>query len=96
MRRRLTEGGVTEEQIREFAKTIEPLRLAHRVDPARTWLFSGKFDDVVPPQCTEAFVKAAKLGLSNHYILPVGHYSAVLMMPAILPRITEIVRRKAR
>jgi dienelactone hydrolase len=96
MHQRLTEVGVTDEQIREMTKTIEPLRLAHRVNPVSTWLFSGKFDDVVPPACTEAFAKAAKLGVSNHYILPVGHYSAVLVMPAILPRMIEIVRRKGK
>lgn len=94
MRRRLEAVGVNEQQIREFAQTIEPMRLAHRVDPARTWLFCGRFDDVVPPECSEAFAKAAKLRTENHFIFPVGHYSAALLLPAILPKVSEIMRQK--
>lgn len=91
MRQRFTDSGVSDDQIREATKAIEPNRLAHRIDPGRTWLFTGKYDDVVPHSCSEAFAKAANLRLEHHYILPVGHYSAVLMMPAILPRMSEII-----
>ena len=92
LRRRLAAIGVTDEQIKLFSQIIEPMRLAHRVDGARTWLFSGKFDEVVPPSCSLAFAQAAKLG-ANHLVLPVGHYTAALMFPMILPKITELMRR---
>jgi dienelactone hydrolase len=91
LRRRLASVGVDDEQIKILSQVIEPMRLAHRVDAASTWLFSGKFDEVVPPSCSLAFAKAAKLG-TNHLILPVGHYSAALMFPMILPKITELMR----
>ncbi len=91
MRKRFADSGVTDDMIREATNAIEPNRLAHRIDPARTWLFTGKFDDVVPHACSESFAKAANLKLEHHYILPLGHYSAALMMPAILPRMSEIV-----
>jgi hypothetical protein len=94
MRRKLTAAGITEEQIREVTKVIEPMRLACRVDPARTWLFSGKFDDVVPPPCSLAFAKAAKLDTAHHWILPVGHYTAAVLLPAILPEMSSLMRRK--
>jgi dienelactone hydrolase len=93
LRRRLASVGVDEEQIKILSQVIEPMRLAHRVDAASTWLFSGKFDEVVPPACSLAFAKAAKLG-TNHLILPVGHYSAALMFPMILPKVTELMRGK--
>jgi hypothetical protein len=92
MRRRLAAAGVDDEQIKVLSQIIEPMRLAHRVDAGRTWLFSGKFDEVVPPACSHAFANAAKLG-ANHLVLPVGHYTAAIMFPMILPKITELMRR---
>ena len=49
VRQRLEEAGATREMIMEYTRQIEPLRLAHRIRPEVTWLYSGKFDDVVPP-----------------------------------------------
>jgi dienelactone hydrolase len=92
LHRRLAAIGVTDEQIKLFSQIIEPMRLAHRVNSARTWLFSGKFDEVVPPSCSLAFAEAAKLG-ANHLILPVGHYTAALMFPMILPKVSELMRQ---
>ena len=67
------------------------MRLAHRVDPRSTWLFTGKFDDVVPPACSAAFANAAKLDAAHHWVLPVGHYTAALLMPMILPKISDLM-----
>jgi dienelactone hydrolase len=92
MRRRLAQAGVDDEQIKALSQIIEPMRLAHRVDAAQTWLFSGKFDEVVPPSSSQAFANAAKLG-TNHLVLPVGHYSAVVLFPMILPKISELMRQ---
>jgi dienelactone hydrolase len=92
LRRRLASAGVDDEQIKTLSKIIEPMRLAHRVDATSTWLFSGKFDEVVPPACSNAFAQAAKLG-ANHLILPVGHYTAALMFPMILPKVSELMRK---
>ncbi len=94
MHQRLAEAGVNDEELRQVTSIIEPLRLAHRVDPARTWLFSGKYDEVVPPACSEAFARAANLGLEHHYILPVGHYTAALLLPVLLPRLSELMAGK--
>jgi dienelactone hydrolase len=94
MHDRLAEAGVTDEELRQVTNIIEPLRLAHRVDPARTWLFSGKYDEVVPPSSPAAFAKAASLGLDHHYILPVGHYTAALLLPILLPRVGELMTTK--
>lgn len=95
MHRRLAKAGVTERQIRDLTEVIEPMRLAHRVDPATTWVYSGKFDDVVPPACTQAFVTAAKLSGDHHVIMPVGHYSAAVLLPALLPRLGEAMLGKS-
>ncbi len=91
MRRQLEAAGITHDQIRELSMAIEPMRLAHRVDPARTWLFSGKFDEVVPPRCSHAFASAAGLAGEHHRELPVGHYSAALLLPVILQQIGDLI-----
>jgi dienelactone hydrolase len=90
LRRRLASVGVGDEEIKNLSQIIEPMRLAHRVDAAKTWLFSGKFDEVVPPECSHAYANAAKLG-ANHLVLPVGHYSAAMMFPMIVPKVAELM-----
>jgi dienelactone hydrolase len=91
IRRELTKAGVTEQQIRDTSRLIEPMRLAHRVNAAQTWLFSGTKDEVVPPACSVAWAKAAKLD-KHHVELPVGHYTAAFMIPVIMQQTADIVR----
>lgn len=89
MRRKLTEAGVTYEQIKELARQVEPLRLAHRIDPATTWLYSGKFDDVVPPRCSTALAKAAKLPVGHHVEMDADHYSGIIHLPKVVKALCE-------
>lgn len=88
-RRKLTEAGVTDEQIKEFARQVEPLRVAHRLDPARTWLYTGKYDDVVPPKCSFALAKAAKLTPDHHLEMEADHYSGVIYLPKVVRHMAE-------
>ncbi len=60
MRRELAERGIDDETVRRLLAAIEPLRLAHRLSPARTWMFSGKFDDVVPIKNSDLLAAAAR------------------------------------
>lgn len=84
VRHRLTAAGVTTEQIIEMANAVEPLRLAHRMNPAGTWVYNGDRDDVVPPECSHALVKAARLPKKNHIEMPADHYSGVIYLPKVL------------
>jgi cephalosporin-C deacetylase-like acetyl esterase len=87
LREKLATAGVTEEQVKQTAKLVEPLRLAHRIDPQTTWLFSGQFDDVVPPRCSLALAKAAALPTDHHIQLPADHYSGAIYLPQIMKQI---------
>jgi dienelactone hydrolase len=91
VRQRLEQAGISKEVIMEHARQIEPLRLAHRVRPDATWLFSGQFDDVVPPACSHAFAKAAKLPSDHHIEMPVNHYSGVILLPKVLKDIAVLM-----
>lgn len=88
-RERLAAAGVTAEQIKEMVRHVEPLRLAHRVHPSETWLFSGKYDDVVPPRCSKAFADAARLPEGHHIVLNADHYSGAVFLPQIVTRIHD-------
>jgi dienelactone hydrolase len=83
-RAKLTAAGITEKQIVELIRPIEPLRLAHRINPDKTWLYSGKFDNVVPPECSFALAKAAQLPEGHHIELDANHYSGIVYFPQIL------------
>lgn len=87
VRRRLEALGVKADQIRELARPVEPLRVAHRLRPDTTWLYSGKYDDVVPPACSHALASAAKLPAGHHIEMAADHYSGILYLPAVIAEI---------
>jgi dienelactone hydrolase len=88
-REKLAAAGVTEKQIKDLARQVEPLRLAHRIHAAETWLYSGKYDDVVPPACSLALVQAAKLPDGHHIELAADHYSGIIYLPQIIKQIAD-------
>ena len=89
IRERLEALGVRDEQIADLARPIEPLRLAHRIRPERTWLYNGMFDDVVPRSCSYALVNAAKLPKEHHVELPANHYTGIIFLPMVLQQIRD-------
>lgn len=88
-RERLRAAGITDDQIVEMTRAIEPMRLAHRIEPRSTWLYSGKYDDVVPPACSLALVQAARLPHGHHVELPADHYSGVIYLPVVMQQMYE-------
>jgi dienelactone hydrolase len=89
VRAQLESAGVTGDEIRRLSLPIEPLRLAHRVDAEKTWLYSGKYDDVVPPASSFAFAEAAKLQDGHHIEMLANHYSGVVYLPVIVQDIRK-------
>lgn len=84
MREKLAEAGLTGEKLRTLAFTIEPTRIAHRLDPARTWLYSASYDKVVPPENALALAKAARLESGHHIRMLANHYSGIIYLPVVL------------
>ncbi|MEX2169910.1 MAG: hypothetical protein WD851_11415 [Pirellulales bacterium] len=87
VREKLFAAGVTEDQIIGLSRNVEPLRLAHRLNPAGTWVYSAKFDDVVLPENTLALVQAAKLSPEHHIELSADHYSGAVYLPKVMQQI---------
>jgi dienelactone hydrolase len=94
VREKLRAAGMSDEQIVQLVRPIEPLRLAHRINPASTWLYSGKYDDVVPPACSMALVEAARLSPDHHIEMPADHYSGVIYLPMVLQQMYEHMTRQ--
>jgi dienelactone hydrolase len=92
-RKRLADAGITDKQIRDVAHQVEPLRLAHRINPAETWLYSGKFDCVVPPRCAVALAKAAHLPDGHHIEIPADHYTGIIYLPQVILEISQRVKK---
>lgn len=93
--KRLNEAGITDEEIKKLAHQVEPLRLAHRMDPATTWLYNGAYDDVVPPKCTIALAQAAHLADDHRMEFPANHYSGMIYMPQVLEQIRKVMTEPA-
>ncbi|TVP98774.1 MAG: alpha/beta fold hydrolase [Planctomycetaceae bacterium] len=93
IREQLERLGIRAEQVAELARPIEPLRLAHRIDPERTWLYNGAFDDVVPRSSSYALAKAARLPDSHHIELPANHYTGIIFLPVVLQQIRDEMTR---
>jgi cephalosporin-C deacetylase-like acetyl esterase len=89
VRAKLAAAGMDDRQVRDTLHAIEPSRLAHRLAGDRTWLYSGRFDDVVPPANAELLAKAAGLPETHHIRLAADHYTGVLYLPAVLARVAE-------
>jgi dienelactone hydrolase len=88
-RSKLAAAGVTDDEILELAHQVEPLRLAHRLHAAETWLFSGKFDDVVPPRCSLALARAAQLPDDHHVVFSADHYSGIVYLPQVAQQMVQ-------
>ncbi len=87
VREKLAQAGLTGEKLRLLTRTIEPTRVAHRLDPQRTWLYSGRFDTVVLPRHALALAKAAHLDDSHHIRLLANHYTGIVYLPFVLSHI---------
>jgi hypothetical protein len=92
MRRQLANEGLSGEDLRKLLHTIEPTRIAHRLPPERTWLFSGRFDTVVPLSNANLLASAIHLSDDHHVIYDVDHYSGVVRIPEMVQRIQKEVQ----
>lgn len=89
LREKLSAAGITDDQIRKFAHQADPLRVACRIRPDNTWLYSAQFDSVVPPACCQALAKAAHLP-KDHFIEFAGnHYTGIIFLPSVIHDISQ-------
>lgn len=70
-------AGYRGETLRQLLWAAEPLRVARRLDPEKTWLVTATHDQVIPAWSSDALVKQARLPrASGHYVAWTGdHYT---------------------
>ena len=59
VRQRLAEAGYTGQKLKDLLWPIEPTRVTHRLDPAKTWLFSATEDTIVPLKNAKLLARSA-------------------------------------
>jgi hypothetical protein len=95
VREELLKAGYEGERLRELLSIVEPTRIAHRLDPARTWLYNSIQDDVVPIKNARLLAEAVHLDKSHEIELPGDHYSVVIFFPLILEHVGSRIRDAA-
>ena len=94
VRRRLHEAGYDDDSLRRWLWNIEPLRVAHRLDPSRTWLYSARFDQVVSRANSDKLAAAIGLDREHHRRIFGCHYTSVLFAPRFLADFVRIIRQR--
>jgi pimeloyl-ACP methyl ester carboxylesterase len=89
LREMLAEAGYGGEKLRDLFAQVEPLRLAHRLNPDTTWLYSATRDQVVPPIHAIKLSEAAKLPEDHHIRLWADHYTGIIYMPVVVEAMSK-------
>ena len=92
LREMLAEAGYTGDKLRDLFAAVEPLRLAHRLDPQTTWMYSATRDQVVPPAHANKLAEAAKLTDDHHTQLWADHYTGIIYVPVVVDSIAKHVK----
>ncbi len=93
MRRQLADEGLAGDKLRELLWSIEPTRVCHRLKPEQTWLFSGRFDSVVPIKNANVLAQHIGLPAEHHVLYDADHYSGVTKIPEMVKRVQDEISR---
>lgn len=92
MRQRLVDGGWNAEKLEKALATIEPLRVASRVNPTGVLMINALEDQVVPRACTEKLVEA--MGGPKVRWIKADHYTISLALLDILKDAAEHLSKR--
>lgn len=87
----LARAGYVGQGLRNLLEPVEPLHVAHRLDPDRTWLISARDDVTIPRASSDALADAIGLDEQHRLWLHTNHYTVILMLPGVSHRMADIV-----
>ena len=93
VRQSLFDVGFTDEKLRQWLWQIEPLRIAHRLNAKKTWLFSARYDQVVPGSHGKLLAEAIGLEWSHHRQLSGCHYTCAINAHRFLQEMTRAITK---
>ncbi|MFW6060683.1 MAG: alpha/beta hydrolase family protein [Phycisphaeraceae bacterium] len=85
-------AGHDDAALRDMLEPMDPRHVAHRLDARHTWLFSARDDRVVPRRNSDLLAEAIGLGDGHHVQLAGGHYTSLLLLPGLVPRMGRIIK----
>jgi len=92
LREMLAEAGYSGDKLRDLFAQVEPLRLAHRLSPETTWLYSATKDQVVPPIHADKLAAASHLTEDHHIRLWADHYTGIIYMPVVVDSMSKKIQ----
>jgi len=95
LRQKFTEAGFEGEELKTLLSAVESQRIAHRLDPAHTWMYSAQDDEVVPIKNARLLAATAGLDRSHQSEMPGGHYSVALYFPFIVDHVLQQMKLEA-
>jgi len=95
LRQSMAGEGYDDARLRNLLDPVEPLVLAHRLDPHRTYLFTARGDQVVTPGNSAMLAKAIGLDEQHHVQFDGNHYTSLLLLPGVVERIVLTLRPPA-
>ncbi len=75
VRREIARRGLSLEEVLRIMQAVDPVSYAHRLKQRRVLMINGRYDQLVPPACTEALWRAA--GRPPIQWWDCGHYTAM-------------------
>ena len=87
----LLREGYVGQGLRDLLEPVEPLRVAHRLDPARTWLITARDDITIPRASSDALAEAIGLDDEHRLWLNTNHYTMLVMLPGLSQRMADII-----
>lgn len=86
--------GYRGQRLRHLLDKADPLFVAHRLNPKQTWLFSARYDTVVPRADSDALARAILLPASHRFWLSTNHYTTLFVLPGVVHQMVRIIRGK--
>lgn len=93
IRRDVAKLGMSMEQFIELARKVDPLHLAHRLAPAKTWMFNAEHDEVIPAENAKTLAKAARISDEHHVWMKGGHVTCIINLPIVMPMMIEKIKK---
>jgi dienelactone hydrolase len=84
--------GMSQAQLAEMLKPVEPLTFAKRIGADRCLMINATQDEVIPATSTAALREA--IGMPKMLQVPAGHYRAILFLPDIRQRTIDFMLGK--
>ncbi len=91
LRQSLDRQGYRGGALRKLLEPVEPLRVAHRLNPQRTWLFSARYDVTIPRASSDALAQAIGLDESHRIWLGTNHYTTLFLLPVVAQQMADII-----